>query len=171
MSRPPRRQRPRGHSGQGNGHDGSENRVGYGKPPRAHQFKRGQSNECTVFTAIPAAQWPIESVSSSDSEKRKFSKDRAEIFGRNSQFQQKYGNFRDSRTAKKPRICGLFQELCRPKRRDRTCWLTWQESNSDIPTQKLPFEIWALFGANSQISGPRIGTAWSCFQYGQLAVM
>ena len=51
-----------------------------------------------------------------DSEKREFSKVRAETFGRNSQFQHKCGNFGDSETAKKPCICGLFQELCRPKR-------------------------------------------------------
>ena len=43
MSKPPRRQRPRGRGGQGNEDDGSENSVGYGVPPRAHQFKPGQS--------------------------------------------------------------------------------------------------------------------------------
>ena len=57
--------------------------------------------------------------------------------------------------AKRPRICGLFRDFGWLKQRERTGWLTWQESNCDIPFSNFPFEIWALFGANSPISRGR----------------
>jgi hypothetical protein len=64
--------------------------------------------------------------------------------------------------ARKRRNGGLSSIVCAPERRDRTGWLTWQDSNFRIPFLNSPFEISRLFGANSQIPLAETGPHQSC---------
>src|SRR5712691_4745181 len=117
------------------------------------------------MTANPTTQWKIEPVS--DLRLQKFGNiaEVARRFPTEFSADLKIREFRDSSLSPKAPQRREFSRHTRGRRRDRTGWLPWQDSNRHIPFSKKPFEIPRELQPNLSHYGTRDFSRGSCWKW------